>query len=47
MGFKFEGYIIPFHMNGTTAAFTSRIPTSEEMDICTLLFMSDTDHWDP
>ena len=47
LGFIKDDIQIPFDMNGSTAFFTSRTPTPEEMDICPKYILSDIEHWDP
>ena len=47
LGFQLEDYDIPFRMEGSTATFSSRCPTPEEMDSCHKILLSDPESWDP
>jgi hypothetical protein len=47
MGIDTETAHIPFHTDGNTIYFVSRVPTQEELDDCPYITLTDDNEWDP
>jgi len=47
LGMKTQDFFVPFIMKGTICSFTTRTPTSWELDNCPRLELTSEDKWDP
>ncbi len=47
LGMIAQDFFVPFIMQGTTCSFTTRTPTSWELDNCPRLELTSEDEWDP
>jgi hypothetical protein len=47
LGIDLGDFNIPFQTEGNTIYFESRVPTTEEMENCQYISLTDDEDWDP